>query len=188
MNTLRKNRRKFKTVNPSKHSNNKLPATKGNEYVYDVTEEMKRPETLLGSTYKITNPMYDHAMYITINDVTLNKGTSKEIQRPYELLINSKNMDHFQWTIALTRIISAIFRKGGDNYFLKDELNNVFDPKGGYFKKGRYINSIVSEIGDIIGEHLVKIGAADSPQLDEHQQAFLEKKKEELSSVSLCSV
>ena len=109
---------------------------------------------LLGSTYKIKTPLSEHALYITINDVVLNHGTEHEHRRPYEIFINSKNMDHFQWIVALTRIVSAVFRKGGDVTFLVDELRSVFDPQGGYFKKGgRYMPSLVAEIGDAIECH-----------------------------------
>jgi hypothetical protein len=101
-----------------------------------VHEHLDRPQMLLGSTYKIKTPMSDHALYITINDVLLNQGTPFEQRHPYEIFINSKNMDHFMWVVALTRVISAVFRKGGDVVFMVEELKAVFDPKGGYFKKG----------------------------------------------------
>ena len=101
-----------------------------------MNEHIERPEFLLGTTYKIKPPIDDHAMYITINDIILNEGTDHETRRPYEVFINSKNMEHFQWVIALTRVISAVFRKGGDVTFLVEELRSVHDPSGGYFKKG----------------------------------------------------
>src|SRR5437762_14362804 len=88
-------------------------------------ERLERPEVLVGSTYKIKTPISDHAMYVTINDIVLNEGTEFEQRRPFEIFINSKNLDHFQWTVALTRIISAVFRKGGDVTFLVDELKAV---------------------------------------------------------------
>jgi hypothetical protein len=99
-------------------------------------EQVKRPESLVGSTYKIKTPLSEHALYVTINDMVLNEGTSHEVRRPFEMFINSKNMDHYQWIVALTLIISAVFRKGGDVSFLVEELHSVFDPRGGYFKKG----------------------------------------------------
>jgi len=101
-----------------------------------MNEHIERPEFLLGTTYKIKPPIDDHAMYITINDIILNEGTDHETRRPYEVFINSKNMEHFQWVIALTRVLSAVFRKGGDVTFLVEELRSVHDPSGGYFKKG----------------------------------------------------
>ncbi len=88
--------------------------------IIHMHEKLERPEMLLGSTYKIKTPQSEHALYITINDVVLNPGTPHEMRRPYEIFINSKNMDHFQWIVALTRIISAVFRKGGDVTFLVD--------------------------------------------------------------------
>src|SRR6056297_3484477 len=99
-------------------------------------ENVERPDHLVGATYKVNTPISDHAMYITINDIVLNKGTEHEVRRPFEIFINSKNLDHFQWIVALTRVMSAVFRKGGDVTFMSEELQAVFDPKGGYFKPG----------------------------------------------------
>lgn len=99
-------------------------------------ETVQRPDELKGYTYKIKTPLSDHAMYITINNMVLNIGTEHEQEVPFEIFINSKNMDQFQWILALTRVISAVFRKGGDATFLVEELKQVFDPQGGYFKKG----------------------------------------------------
>ena len=107
----------------------KEPAKQDN--VIWMHEKLERPEMLVGSTYKIKTPVSDHAMYVTINDIVLNEGTPHEQRRPFEVFINSKNLDHFQWIVALTRIISAVFRKGGDVAFLVDELKAVFDPRGG---------------------------------------------------------
>lgn len=125
----------------------------------EMHERVERPEQLLGSTYKIKTPLSPHALYVTINDIVLNPATDFEQRRPFEIFINSKSMEHFQWIVALTRIVSAVFRKGGDVAFLVDELRSVFDPKGGYFKKGgKYMPSLVAEIGDVIDTHLRQIG------------------------------
>lgn len=146
--------------------------------VVQMHEKLERPEMLLGSTYKVKTPLTEHALYITINDVILNAGTEHELRRPYEIFINSKNMDHFQWIVALTRIISAVFRKGGDITFLVDELRSVFDPRGGYFKKGgKYMPSLVAEIGDAIECHLRMIGLLKDDDLDEHQKKLIEEKR-----------
>lgn len=127
--------------------------------IEQMGEHIERPPYLEGYTYKIKSPLFEHAIYVTINDIVLNPGTPHEQRRPFEIFINSKNMEHFQWIVALTRIISAVFRKGGDVHFLVDELRSVFDPRGGYFKPGgRYMASIIAEIGDIIGQHLERIG------------------------------
>ncbi|MGE0858568.1 MAG: NrdJb [Gammaproteobacteria bacterium] len=127
--------------------------------IIQMHEKVERPEVLVGATYKIKTPLSAHALYVTINDIVLNAGTPHELRRPFEIFINSKNMDHFQWIVALTRIISAVFRKGGDVTFLVDEMRSVFDPRGGYFKKGgRYTPSLVAEIGDVIEAHLRSIG------------------------------
>ena len=143
-------------------------------------EKLQRPEMLLGSTYKIKTPLSEHALYVTINDIVLNPGTPHEKRRPFEVFINSKNMDHFQWILALTRIMSAVFRKGGDVTFLVEEMHSVFDPKGGYFKKGgKYMPSLVAEIGDAIESHLKMIGMIGEPQLDEEQKKLIKQKRAE---------
>jgi len=127
--------------------------------VISMHESVKRPDMLVGSTYKVKTPVTEHAMYITINDIILNEGTEHEARRPFEVFINSKNMDNFQWVVALTRLISAVFRKGGDTTFMVEELKAVFDPKGGYFKPGGvFMPSIVAEIGHAIERHMQMIG------------------------------
>ena len=148
--------------------------------VVQMHEKLQRPEMLVGSTYKVKTPMSEHALYITINDIILNQGTEHEQRRPFEIFINSKNMDHFQWVVALTRVISAVFRKGGDATFLVEELMGVFDPKGGYFKRGgRFMPSLVAEIGESIESHMKIIGLIPQEKLDDHQKAFLAKKRAE---------
>ncbi|MGE0081055.1 MAG: NrdJb [Thiohalomonadaceae bacterium] len=152
------------------------PASADN--VVHLTEKLERPEMLLGSTYKVKTPLTEHALYITVNDIILNPGTEYELRRPFEIFINSKNMDHFQWIVALTRIISAVFRKGGDVTFLVEELHSVFDPRGGYFKKGgKYMPSLVAEIGDVIESHMRMIGLIKNDELDEHQKKLIEEKR-----------
>jgi len=143
-------------------------------------ENVERPEVLLGSTYKIKTPQSEHALYITINDMVLNLGTEHEERRPYEVFINSKNMEHFQWVLALTRVISAVFRKGGDVTFLVEEMKAVFDPKGGYFKKGGvFMPSLVAEIGSAIESHMKFIGLIKSEEMTDHQKSFLDGKRKE---------
>ena len=137
--------------------------TKANPLAMEVIE---RPEQLRGTTYKLSSPIIDSALYITINDIlvedpNINAGVSH--YRPFEMFINSKNMSHFQWIVALTRVVSAVFRKGGDVTFLVEELKSVFEPKGGYFKKGgRFVPSLVSEIGDVLEMHLIHIGMMEA--------------------------
>jgi len=148
--------------------------------VIQMHEKLERPDVLVGSTYKIKTPLSEHAMYITINDIVLNQGTEQEQRRPFEVFINSKNMENFQWILALTRIISAVFRKGGDVTFLVEELHSVFDPRGGYFKRGgKYMPSLVAEIGDAVEAHLRMIGMLPDDDLDDHQRAFIEQKRAE---------
>ncbi len=146
--------------------------------IVQMHESVARPESLEGTTYKIKTPLSEHALYVTINDIVLNPGTAHELRRPFEIFINSKNMEHFQWIIALTRILSAVFRKGGDVTFLVEELRSVFDPQGGYFKKGgRYMPSIVAEIGDVIEQHMIAIGMLKKPAPDARQQAHIDEKR-----------
>ncbi|NOX93149.1 MAG: NrdJb, partial [Gammaproteobacteria bacterium] len=146
--------------------------------VVHMHEKVERPEMLLGSTYKIKTPLSEHSLYLTINDMVLNPGTKHELRRPFEIFINSKNMDHFQWIVALTRIISAVFRKGGDVTFLVDELHSVFDPRGGYFKKGgKYMPSLVAELGDAIESHMKLIGLIKDDEMDEHQLKLMAEKR-----------
>ncbi len=152
--------------------------------VVQMHEKLERPDLLAGTTYKIKTPLTEHALYVTINDIVLNPDTPHERRRPFEIFINSKNMDHFQWVVALTRVISAVFRKGGDVTFLVEELHSVFDPRGGYFKKGRYTPSIVAELGDVIERHLKMIGLMPSDPIDEHRKQFIAEKRAEVSARS----
>jgi hypothetical protein len=146
--------------------------------VIQMHEKVERPEVLIGATYKIRSPLVEHAMYVTINDIVLNQGTEYELRRPFEIFINSKNMDHFQWIVALTRIMSAVFRKGGDVTFIVEELKAVFDPRGGYFKAGGvYMPSIVAELGAIVEQHLKMIGLLHDPELGPEQRKLIAEKR-----------
>ncbi len=126
--------------------------TEGAEVVY-LSEPLDRPQALEGQTYKVKWPVSEHAIYITINDIIIAGH-----RRPFEVFINSKNMEHFAWTVALTRMISAVFRRGGDISFVVEELKAVFDPRGGAWMEGRYVPSILAAIGGVIEQHLVSIG------------------------------
>ena len=125
---------------------------KGGEVVY-IAEPLDRPAALEGQTYKLKWPMSEHAIYITINDV-ITAGR----RQPFEVFINSKNMEHFAWTVALTRMISAVFRRGGDVSFVVEELKAVFDPRGGAWMQGKYVPSILAAIGGVIERHMISIG------------------------------
>ncbi len=159
----------------------KEPAKPAVPDVVHMHEALIRPEVLIGATYKLRTPQHvsEHSMFITINDMVLNAGTEHEIRRPYEVFVNSKNMDNFQWIVALTRIMSAVFRKGGDVTFMVEELRSVFDPKGGYWNKSKYMPSLVAEIGDVIERHLISIGMIRPPELDENQKRFIDAKRTE---------
>ena len=146
--------------------------------VIQMHERIERPEVLIGSTYKIKSPLVEHAMYVTINDIVLNAGSEHEQRRPFEIFVNSKSMEHFQWIVALTRIMSAVFRKGGDVTFLVEEMKAVFDPKGGYFKAGGvYMPSLVAELGSIVEDHLKSIGMIHDPEMSPERRALIAEKR-----------
>jgi hypothetical protein len=146
--------------------------------VIQMHERIERPEVLIGSTYKIKSPLVEHAMYVTLNDIVLNAGTEHELRRPFEIFINSKSMEHFQWIVALTRIMSAVFRKGGDVTFLVEEMKAVFDPRGGYFKAGGvYMPSLVAELGAIVEDHMKSIGLIHDPDMSPAQRALIAEKR-----------
>ncbi|WP_149194224.1 NrdJb [Luteimonas suaedae] len=153
--------------------------------VIQMHERIERPEVLIGSTYKIKSPLVEHAMYVTINDIVLNAGTEHEQRRPFEIFINSKSMEHFQWIVALTRILSAVFRKGGDVTFIVDEMKAVFDPKGGYFKAGGvYMPSLVAELGNIVEDHLKSIGMMHDPEMSDTTRALIAEKRKQFEARS----
>jgi ribonucleoside-diphosphate reductase alpha chain len=124
----------------------------GAEVVY-MSEPLGRPQELDGATYKLKWPDSEHAIYITVNDLVIAGH-----RRPFEVFINSKNMEHFAWTVALTRMISAVFRRGGDVSFVVEELKAVFDPRGGAWMQGKYVPSILAAIGGVIEKHMVSTG------------------------------
>ena len=126
---------------------------KQNGVIDSTLTPIERPERLDGKTYKIKWPESDHAIYITMNDI-IQDGE----RRPFEIFINSKNMEHFAWTVALTRMISAVFRRGGDVSFVVEELKAVFDPRGGAWMERRYIPSLLAAIGEVIEKHMIEIG------------------------------
>ena len=136
-------------------------ATAQDEYesgVVYMTQPLSRPEELPGQTFKLHWPETDHAIYITLNDIVQDGR-----RRPFEVFINSKNTEHYAWTVALTRMISAVFRRGGDVSFVVDELKAVFDPRGGQWMQGRYVPSLLAAIGDIIERHMINIGFLPGP-------------------------
>ena len=137
------------TVSSSKE---KPMEEEGADVIY-MSEPLDRPNELEGSTYKLKWPDSEHAIYVTINDALVNGS-----RRPFEVFINSKNMEHFAWTVALTRMISAVFRRGGDVSFVVEELKAVFDPRGGAWVNGKYIPSILAAIGGVLETHMIKIG------------------------------
>jgi len=135
----------------------KKPAAKQEEEMIAATNELetvpRRPVLLQGTTYKIKTPLSKQALYITINDIC-----EGDRRRPFEIFINSKNLQHYCWIVAMTRLLSAVFRRSKNPEFLVEELKTIFDPNGGYFRNGRYIPSLVAEIGEVIEQHLINTG------------------------------
>jgi len=127
-------------------------AAPGAGVVY-MTQPLERPEALVGKTYKLRWPESDHAFYVTLNDIVQDGR-----RRPFEVFINSANLEHYAWTVALTRMVSAVFRRGGDVTFVVRELKSIFDPRGGYWMGGRYVPSLLAAIGEIIELHMIDIG------------------------------
>ncbi|MGR3616426.1 MAG: adenosylcobalamin-dependent ribonucleoside-diphosphate reductase [Paracoccaceae bacterium] len=125
----------------------------GDAEVIYMSEPLDRPQSLEGQTYKLKWPDSEHAIYLTINDIIMSGH-----RRPFEVFINSKNMEHYAWTLALTRMISAVFRRGGDVSFVVEELKAVFDPRGGAWVQGKYIPSILAAIGGVIEQHMIRTG------------------------------
>lgn len=138
-------------------------------------ETLERPRVVQGRTYKISPAVTDSAMYITINDIVLEDGT----RRPMEMFINTKHVAHQQWITALTRMVSAIFRKPGPYLFVVEELQQIFDPQGGYFEGGKMMPSVVAHVADVLKEHFEWIGALESPELTAAQKEVIEEKKAE---------
>ncbi|MDE0204202.1 MAG: ribonucleoside-diphosphate reductase, adenosylcobalamin-dependent, partial [Rhodospirillaceae bacterium] len=149
--------------------------------VIHITRPLERPEALHGSTYKIRWPESDHAIYITINDIVRDGR-----RQPFEIFINSKNTEHYAWTVALTRMISAVFRRGGDVSFIVEELKAVFDPRGGQWMGGHYVPSILAAIGGVIEQHLVSIGALAPPEAAQLQPPAPENGDTPARAVRFC--
>jgi ribonucleoside-diphosphate reductase alpha chain len=139
-----------------------LPERQG-EVVY-IAKPLEREAVLKGYTYKLRWPGSDHSLYITINDIERDAAGVPR-RRPFEVFINSKNLEHYAWTVALTRMISAIFRRGGDVTFVVEELKAIFDPQGGQWMAGRYVPSLIAAIGQVIEGHMIRTGFLAPPRL-----------------------
>jgi ribonucleoside-diphosphate reductase alpha chain len=127
-----------------------------------MTQPLERPEALVGKTYKLRWPESEHAFYLTVNDIVQDGR-----RRPFEVFINSANLEHYAWTVALTRMISAVFRRGGDVTFVVRELKSIFDPRGGSWMEGRYVPSLLAAIGNVIEQHMITIGFIPEPEKPE---------------------
>ena len=137
-----------------------MPAAERAGVVY-MAPPLEREGVLAGYTYKLKWPGSDHAIYVTINDIEQNVhagGVTTTRRRPFEIFINTRNLEHYAWTVALTRMISAVFRRGGDVTFVADELKAVFDPQGGHWVSGRYVPSLLAAIGEVIETHMRRTG------------------------------
>ena len=179
----------YEVIKPGDETEDKKQVTvadaqRERDNIIRMHEKIERPdgmECLEGATYKIRTPLDEHALYVTVNDIVLNKGTENEKRRPFEVFINSKNMDHFQWIVALTRVMSAVFRKGGDVTFMVEELQAVFDPRGGYYKPGgKFMPSLVAEIGAVVEHHLKVIGLLADDTMTPEQLELIKLKREEM--------
>jgi ribonucleoside-diphosphate reductase alpha chain len=136
-----------------------------------MAKPLEREGVLAGYTYKLRWPGSDHAMYITINDIERDGR-----RRPFEIFINSKNLEHYAWTVALTRMISANFRRGGDVAFVVEELKAVFDPQGGQWMGGRYVPSLLAAIGGVIESHMLRTGFLAPPRQPGDEEAGAQAK------------
>ncbi|MDE1906554.1 MAG: ribonucleoside-diphosphate reductase, adenosylcobalamin-dependent, partial [Rhodospirillales bacterium] len=145
----------------------KLATKRTDEY---GPELLVRADRLVGATYKLRWPDSEHAMYVTINDIE-----QDGVRRPFEIFVNSKNLEHYAWVVALTRMISAVFRRGGEVAFVAEELKQVFDPRGGQWAQGRYVPSLVAAIGDLIERHMIETGflVLDDERLPVHDKKSL---------------
>ena len=159
----------------------------GQEVVMKVVKPLDRPEILAGTTYKLTVPDHisKHSLYVTINNIELEEGTI----RPFEIFINSKSLQNSDWVAALTRITSAVFRLGGDFAFIVEELRAIYSPEGGYYNNGKFHNSLLNEIGNIIERHFTETCGEDKPQfVDEVEQAPEISEDEEASKIKVKSI
>ena len=145
----------------------------GNKTEIREAATLERPRTVEGRTYKISPAVTDSAMYITINNITLEDGTV----RPLEMFINTKHVAHQQWITALTRMVSAIFRKPGPYTFVAEELEQIYDPQGGYFAEGKMTPSVVAHVAAVLREHFIWIGALEAPELSVVQKEVIAEKK-----------
>jgi ribonucleoside-diphosphate reductase alpha chain len=160
-----------------------LAAIDGPEHLHSdgvvyMTKPLERDAALEGMTYKIKWPASPHALYVTINDIVRDGR-----RRPFEIFINTKNLEHYAWTVALTRMISAIFRRGGDVTFVAEELKAVFDPEGGRWMSGRYVPSLLAAIGDVIEGHMIHIGFLVPDQHAESKTAVFKRQSANASDV-----
>ena len=154
---------------------------KGNTLTTKTAETLERPRVVEGRTYKISPAVTDSAMYITINDVVDEDG----VHRPVEMFINTKHASHLQWITALTRMVSAIFRKPGPYTFVAEELEQIFDPQGGYFADQKMMPSVVAHVASVMREHFEYIGALEKRGLTEAQTVVIDEKKEQAKSNGL---
>ena len=158
-----------------------------------IHEKFKRPKVLNGCTYQLKTPLSECTWYITINNVLLNEGTEYEKLQPFEIFINTKDVSSYQWTIFASRMLSAIFRKGGDIKFILEEMSSVYQPNGGYLTKGGYMPSLVAEIGKIIETHFKSIGLIEDdstiiipPKIENIKNKISDKEMENAGTCPKC--
>lgn len=157
--------------------------------IQQVNEKMKRPQTLSGKTYRLKTPLSEFAWYITINDIVLNEGTENEIKQPFEVFINTKDVSAYQWVTVVSRLLSAVFRKGGDIKFILEEMSSVYQPSGGYISRKGYVPSIVAEIGMVVEEHFKSVGLIESETVVSHvdvKETVTQKPDSGSNTASIC--
>ena len=114
--------------------------------VYDPSQVRDRPAILSGKTYKLYWPPNEATFYVTIND----DGAA----RPFEIFISSTHAQYTEWTTALTLMITAILRRGGDVSFIAENLKQIVSATSSAWVKGKYCNSLVAMIGETIELHM----------------------------------
>ena len=170
------------TFRPSEHIMGVLVKKEDKKEVHSAPVKfIPRPTELEGTTYKIKTPLSPDALYLTINDIIDNNK-----RRPYELFINTKNLQHFSWIVAMTRLISAVLRKEEDPSFLVEELKSIYDPNGGYFSNGRFVPSLAADIGLVIDQHLKKIGLKDAIKEKKHLTDKELSEKSKAGNLMIC--
>jgi ribonucleoside-diphosphate reductase alpha chain len=116
-----------------------------------AVEVMERPRILQGRTYKLKWPQTGDNWYITI---THRGGV------PFEVFITTKVAAHAEWVQALSILLTAVLRRGGDVKFLITELQGIHSASGGQYitEQRKFRHSQVAAIGGVIEEEFRVLG------------------------------